>query len=79
MELLRRVVAPAVRMSLKLHQDNFMSQDEYEDNSVLYEAINSHEQNLVISHEVTLKQKLSVKTNHQFADHPLPLYYVKNC
>merc|ERR550532_779203 len=51
MELLRRVVAPAVRMSLKLHQDHFMSPDEYEENNVLYDAITSHEQNLVISHE----------------------------
>ena len=51
MELLRRVVAPAVRMSLKLHQDHFMSPDEYEEHAVLYEAIASHEQNLVISHE----------------------------
>ena len=51
MELLRRVVAPAVRMSLKLHQDHFMSPDEYEENSLLYEAISSHEENLVISHE----------------------------
>ena len=51
MELLRRVVAPAVRMSLKLHQDHFMSPDEYEENSVLYEAICSHEKSLVISHE----------------------------
>merc|ERR550532_1845681 len=51
MELLRRVVAPAVRMSVKLHQDHFMAPDEYEDCSVLYEAISGHEQNLVISHE----------------------------
>ena len=51
MELLRKVVAPAVRMSLKLHQDHFMSPDEYEENNVLYDAITSHEQNLVISHE----------------------------
>merc|ERR550532_1519836 len=51
MELLRKVVAPAVRMSLKLHQDHFMSPEEYEENNVLYEAINSHEENLVISHE----------------------------
>ena len=52
MELLRRVVAPAVRMSLKLHQDHFTSMtDEYDENSALYEAITSHEQNLVISHE----------------------------
>ena len=51
MELLRKVVAPAVRMSLKLHQDHFMSPEEYEENNVLYDAITSHEENLVISHE----------------------------
>ena len=38
-------------MSVKLHQDHFMAPDEYEDCSVLYEAISGHEQNLVISHE----------------------------
>jgi len=38
-------------MSVKLHQDHFMAPDEYEDSSVLYEAISGHEQNLVISHE----------------------------
>ena len=53
MELLRKVVAPAVRMSVKLHQDHFMSPDEYDDSDMLYEAISSHEQNLVISHEGT--------------------------
>ena len=46
-----QVVAPGVRMSVKLHQDHFMAPDEYEDCSVLYEAISGHEQNLVISHE----------------------------
>ncbi|XP_067011369.2 pecanex-like protein 1 isoform X2 [Anabrus simplex] len=51
MELLRKVVAPGVRMSLKLHQDHFMSPDEYEDPAALYEAISSHEETLVISHE----------------------------
>jgi hypothetical protein len=51
MELLRKVVAPGVRMSVKLHQDHFMSPDEYDDSSVLYEAITSHEKTLVISHE----------------------------
>ena len=51
MELLRKVVAPGVRMSVKLHQDHFMAPDEYEDCSVLYEAISGHEQSLVISHE----------------------------
>ncbi|XP_023722503.1 pecanex-like protein 1 isoform X5 [Cryptotermes secundus] len=51
MELLRKVVAPGVRMSLKLHQDHFMSPDEYEEPSALYDAISLHEEKLVISHE----------------------------
>uniref|UniRef100_A0AAQ4QTN4 Pecanex-like protein n=1 Tax=Gasterosteus aculeatus aculeatus TaxID=481459 RepID=A0AAQ4QTN4_GASAC len=51
MELLRKVVVPAIRMSLKLHQDHFTSPDEYEEPGVLFEAISSHQQNLVIAHE----------------------------
>ncbi|XP_074853257.1 pecanex-like protein 1 isoform X4 [Carettochelys insculpta] len=51
MELLRKVVVPGIRMSLKLHQDHFTSPDEYDDPTVLYEAIVSHEHNLVIAHE----------------------------
>ncbi|XP_069065060.1 pecanex-like protein 1 isoform X2 [Pleurodeles waltl] len=51
MELLRKVVVPGIRMSLKLHQDHFTSPDEYDDPAVLYEAIMSHEENLVIAHE----------------------------
>ncbi|XP_052041461.1 pecanex-like protein 1 isoform X3 [Apodemus sylvaticus] len=51
MELLRKVVVPGIRMSIKLHQDHFTSPDEYEDPTVLYEAIVSHEKNLVIAHE----------------------------
>ncbi|XP_076979006.1 pecanex-like protein 1 isoform X7 [Tamandua tetradactyla] len=51
MELLRKVVVPGIRMSIKLHQDHFTSPDEYDDPTVLYEAIVSHEQNLVIAHE----------------------------
>ncbi|XP_049753906.1 pecanex-like protein 1 isoform X4 [Elephas maximus indicus] len=51
MELLRKVVVPGIRMSIKLHQDHFTSPDEYDDPSVLYEAIVSHEKNLVIAHE----------------------------
>lgn len=30
MDLLHKVVAPAVRMSLKLHQDHFLAPEEYE-------------------------------------------------
>ncbi len=32
-------------------QDHFTSPDEYEESSVLFEAISSHEQTLVIAHE----------------------------
>uniref|UniRef100_A0A8C9WFD5 Pecanex-like protein n=1 Tax=Scleropages formosus TaxID=113540 RepID=A0A8C9WFD5_SCLFO len=51
MELLNRVVAPGVRMSLKLHQDHFTSPDEYEDPAVLYDAITANEEKMLISHE----------------------------
>ncbi|XP_071961858.1 pecanex-like protein 1 isoform X2 [Antedon mediterranea] len=51
MEMLRRCVAPGVRMSLKLHQDHFTLPDEYDDNAALYDAISSHEENMVITHE----------------------------
>uniref|UniRef100_A0A8K9XKX4 Pecanex-like protein n=1 Tax=Oncorhynchus mykiss TaxID=8022 RepID=A0A8K9XKX4_ONCMY len=51
MELLRKVVVPGIRMSLKLHQDHFTSPDEYDEPVVLFQAISSHQQNLVIAHE----------------------------
>lgn len=51
MDLLKTVVAPGVRMSLKLHQDHFMSPDEYQELPTLYDAICKHEEELVISHE----------------------------
>ncbi|XP_062378734.1 LOW QUALITY PROTEIN: pecanex-like protein 1 [Sardina pilchardus] len=51
MELLRKVVVPAIRMSLKLHQDHFTCPDEYEEAAVLFEAISAHQQSLVIAHE----------------------------
>lgn len=51
MELLHSVVAPGVRMSLKLHQDHFLSPDEYDDYNALYESIEQNTRELVISHE----------------------------
>ncbi|XP_025412111.1 pecanex-like protein 1 isoform X3 [Sipha flava] len=51
MDLMRKVLAPAIRMSLKLHQNHFMVPDEYEDPAALYNAINYLQRNLVISHE----------------------------
>ena len=51
MELLKKVVSPAVRMSVKLHQDHFMSPDEYDDIPTLYFAVQSHDEEIVITHE----------------------------
>ncbi|KAK2578679.1 hypothetical protein KPH14_012167 [Odynerus spinipes] len=50
-DLLRSVVAKGVRMALKLHQDHFMSPEQYIESCALYEAIDNHDKNLVISHE----------------------------
>ncbi|EDO36443.1 predicted protein [Nematostella vectensis] len=50
-DFLRKVVAPGVRMSLKLHQDHFSSMDDYDDHAAMYDAIVNHENNMVISHE----------------------------
>ncbi|XP_011311909.1 pecanex-like protein 1 isoform X2 [Fopius arisanus] len=50
-DLLRSVVAKGVRMALKLHQDHFMSPDQYEEPAALFEAIDNHDRHLVISHE----------------------------
>lgn len=52
MELLRKVVAPAIRMSLKLHLDHFLVPDEYEVHASLYSAmLEQQQQKLVIAHE----------------------------
>ncbi|XP_064359258.1 pecanex-like protein 3 isoform X2 [Dromaius novaehollandiae] len=51
MDLLHRVVAPGVRMALKLHQDHFTAPEEHEEAAALYEAVAAHEARLVISHE----------------------------
>uniref|UniRef100_A0A915L172 Pecanex-like protein n=1 Tax=Romanomermis culicivorax TaxID=13658 RepID=A0A915L172_ROMCU len=51
MDILRCVVAPAVRMALKLHQDHFVSSDDDENPFYLYQAISTYEKSLFISHE----------------------------
>ncbi|XP_059159298.1 pecanex-like protein 1 isoform X2 [Physella acuta] len=63
MDMMRRVVAPAVRMSLKLHQDHFTSPDEYDDSQVLYDAITEHENTMVISHEADPAWRNAVLSN----------------
>uniref|UniRef100_A0A8C8CCD2 Pecanex-like protein n=1 Tax=Oncorhynchus tshawytscha TaxID=74940 RepID=A0A8C8CCD2_ONCTS len=51
MDLLQKVVAPGVRMSLKLHQDHFTCLEETEEPAILYEAISNYKTSLVICHE----------------------------
>ncbi|VDO33843.1 unnamed protein product, partial [Onchocerca flexuosa] len=51
MDLLRCVIAPAVRMALKLHQDHFTAGDDFDDDILLYERITHHLTRLFISHE----------------------------
>ncbi|CAM4536369.1 unnamed protein product [Lepidochelys olivacea] len=65
MDLLHKVVAPAVRMSLKLHQDQFTCPDEYEDPAVLYEAIQSFEEKVVICHEGDPAWRRAVLSNKE--------------
>ncbi|XP_035255977.1 pecanex-like protein 2 isoform X3 [Anguilla anguilla] len=50
-DLLQKVLAPGVRMSLKLHQDHFTCLEETEEPAVLYEAISNYQTSLVICHE----------------------------
>lgn len=54
------VVIPAVRMSLKLHQDHFAAPDDYDDNMMLFEAIAGYQKNLVISHETDVAWRTAV-------------------
>ncbi|MGH0174278.1 UNVERIFIED_CONTAM: hypothetical protein FKN15_008586 [Acipenser sinensis] len=63
MDLLHRVVAPGVRMSLKLHQDHFTSPDEFEDPVVLYDVITSNEEKMLISHEGDPVWRSAILTN----------------
>ncbi|KAM4770672.1 pecanex-like protein 2 [Rhinophrynus dorsalis] len=51
MDLLHTVVAPAIRMSLKLHQVQFACPEELEDCPALYEAIQLFDRKVVICHE----------------------------
>lgn len=51
MDLLHAVVAPAVKMALKLQQDHISNPDEFRDPDALFEAIDTSAKDLVISHE----------------------------
>lgn len=66
MDLLRNVLSPAVRMALKLHQDHFAADDDFDDPSLLYNRINEHLPRLFISHEVFSKFFLLKKNRLNF-------------
>lgn len=51
MDLLKKIIAPSIRMSLKLHQDHFISSEEFEENAFLFSAIVNYRKEVVISHE----------------------------
>ncbi|RWS23124.1 Pecanex-like protein 1, partial [Leptotrombidium deliense] len=61
--LLNLVIAPSVRMAVKLHQDHFMSTDEYDDDSLLYSAITTYREEYVISHEADPVWRNAVLSN----------------
>jgi hypothetical protein len=63
MHLLHKVIAPAVRMSFKLHQDHFSSTEEYEDEHCLFLAIRNYERTLVIKHEADPRWRNAILTN----------------
>ncbi|KHJ42442.1 pecanex protein [Trichuris suis] len=50
-DILSGVVAPAVRMALKLHQDQFTYAEDFDDNVCLYNLINGEGSTVFISHE----------------------------
>uniref|UniRef100_A0A8C5MI97 Pecanex-like protein n=1 Tax=Leptobrachium leishanense TaxID=445787 RepID=A0A8C5MI97_9ANUR len=65
MDLLHTVVDPAVKMSLKLHQDQFACPEEYDDPSALYEAIQAFEDKVVICHEGDPVWRKSILSNRE--------------
>ncbi|XP_072945543.1 pecanex-like protein 1 isoform X2 [Epargyreus clarus] len=71
--LLHSVLAPAIRMALKLHQDHFMFPEEYCSSAALYAAIASHAARLVICHEAAPAWRYNVLRG---APHLLALRHV---
>ncbi|KAH9518226.1 hypothetical protein DERF_008817 [Dermatophagoides farinae] len=50
-DFLDKVVSPSIRMSLKLHQDQFYEEYIYEHPKTLFDAITQYHKSIVISHE----------------------------
>ncbi|XP_073484076.1 pecanex-like protein 2 [Aquarana catesbeiana] len=65
MDLLHTVISPAIRMSLKLHQSQFASPDEYEDHPALFDAIKVFEEKVVICDEKDPAWRAAVLSNKE--------------
>ncbi|KAM8952946.1 pecanex-like protein 2 [Pelodytes ibericus] len=65
MDLLHTVVSPAVKMSLKLHQDQFACPEDYDESNALYEAIQTFEEKVVICHEGDPIWRKSILSNKE--------------
>uniref|UniRef100_A0A1I8GPH7 Pecanex-like protein n=1 Tax=Macrostomum lignano TaxID=282301 RepID=A0A1I8GPH7_9PLAT len=61
-DILRRVLSPAVHMTLRLLQDYHLG-EMYDDNNALYSAIESYETDWVICHETDPKWRVAVLQN----------------
>ncbi|XP_077342325.1 pecanex-like protein 2 isoform X2 [Lithobates pipiens] len=65
MDLLHTVISPAIRMSLKLHQSQFASPDEYEDHPALFDAIKVFVEKVVICDEKDPAWRAAVLSNKE--------------
>lgn len=63
MDFFNKVIVPSVRMSLKLHQEQFTTYEEYESPRMLFDAITYFEKSIVISHEADPTWRASILTN----------------
>nr|XP_039272642.1 pecanex-like protein 1 isoform X1 [Styela clava] len=63
MDLLHHVVAPGVRMSLKLHQDHFQNLDDENNFEALHEVITENIKDMVITHEADPQWRRAVLSN----------------
>ena len=52
MDILKDVLSPAIKMSLKLYQDHMIDPDQYEDLNYLHESITLALTEVVVAHEV---------------------------
>ncbi|CAG0914458.1 unnamed protein product [Notodromas monacha] len=75
MDLVKKVVIPSVRMSLKLQQDHYISKDEHTDDEYFYDSIVSIDKEYVLAHEADPIWRASILQNKP---HMLALRHVQD-